>query len=262
MKNIVRLTLEIAREEVGVREEGGSNRGVRVNQYLQSVGLAPGNPWCASWVFWCIEQAAGKLVERNPFIRTGFCPYISRWANDGRILKPLPAVGDVFLLYGKDRKGIYRAHHTGFVIAVGPNRFGTAEGNTNTTGSPEGIGVFERTRSSAGDYKFVRWENMVEEDDAVLAPSFTLVVSGKTIVNMPIRGGRAMCPLDVWAKAFGFVLGWDNESQMPTFDGQAVPIEVATISGVKCAPVRDLVESAGELDVTVEGRKVIVARKQ
>lgn len=43
----------------GVREEGGENRGTLVESFLYSVGLAPGNPYCAAWI-----QALLGFVEK------------------------------------------------------------------------------------------------------------------------------------------------------------------------------------------------------
>ena len=53
--------LRIAQTQRGVRETGGANRGPQVEQYLASAKVAPGNPWCASFITWSLEQAGHKM---------------------------------------------------------------------------------------------------------------------------------------------------------------------------------------------------------
>ena len=65
-------TLKFAASQVGVMEDPpGSNRGKEVEQYLASVGVAPGNAWCAAFVYFCVEQAAQATGLANPLPKTG-----------------------------------------------------------------------------------------------------------------------------------------------------------------------------------------------
>lgn len=53
-----RVALAYAIREVGVKEEGGNNRGRRVQQYQQVTDLGgTGWPWCAAFVCWCYRMA-------------------------------------------------------------------------------------------------------------------------------------------------------------------------------------------------------------
>jgi putative modified peptide len=54
--------LEVAKGELakGVHEEG-VNTGTEVDQYLKAAGVGPGNPWCASFVTWSLQQAGHKM---------------------------------------------------------------------------------------------------------------------------------------------------------------------------------------------------------
>ena len=52
--------LGFAKSQRGVVEHG-TNTGPEVNKYLASAGVAPGNPWCASFVTWSLEQAGHKM---------------------------------------------------------------------------------------------------------------------------------------------------------------------------------------------------------
>jgi hypothetical protein len=52
--------LEVAAGELGVKE-AGANTGVEVNKYLEAAGVAPGNPWCAAFVTWALEESGHKM---------------------------------------------------------------------------------------------------------------------------------------------------------------------------------------------------------
>src|ERR1044071_3753890 len=113
---------------------------------------------------------------------------------------------------GRCSCGGSRACHTGFVTGVNGTQFDTWEGNTNLAGGREGIGVFQRTRSNNDRFCFVRWAELAPdvagggggggEDDG---PSYELFVGGskKALCSMPIREGRALCPVRLWGENLG-----------------------------------------------------------
>lgn len=156
MNDLVREALQVAQGELGVREVGSSNSGQRVDQYLASTGLDGGAPWCAAFVVWCIQRAAASLKLPSAFPRTAYCPTIAGWAKGLGCLHTTPADGDVFLKYGTVN-GVYRASHTGFVLAANGTKFATIEGNSNTTGSREGTSVVRLNRIASERFRFVRY---------------------------------------------------------------------------------------------------------
>ena len=141
---VVAKALEIAKSQSGVLEDPpGSNRGPQVEAYLKRAGCSPGDPWCASFVYWCFDEAAQALHLQNLLPRTGSC--MTHWSdtkgrkttarqatNNPSLVKP----GDVFIINHGNWKG-----HTGMVTAVGDGYITTVEGNTNISGSREGLGV-------------------------------------------------------------------------------------------------------------------------
>jgi hypothetical protein len=141
--------LEIAASQIGVLEDPpGSNRGVMVEKYLASAGCVPGDPWCASFVYWCFNEAAKSLNVNNPLTRTGGC--LSHWTrtkggkisclnatNNASLIQP----GFIFIMDHGRGKG-----HTGIVKSVSDGYIQTIEGNTNIEGSREGLGVAELKR--------------------------------------------------------------------------------------------------------------------
>ena len=146
--------LKIASSEIGVMEEPpGSNRGPKVDTYLRSVGINPASgsfPWCAAFVYWCFQQASQKLEVPNPAIRSA--GVLESWNRAGSSGVPrissieaqkepgLVKPGMVFVLSAGSGNG-----HTGLVEQVDGVVLTTIEGNTNTGGSREGVGVFRRT---------------------------------------------------------------------------------------------------------------------
>jgi len=52
--------LSVARTQLGVHEVG-TNAGPKVEAYLRAAGVGSGNPWCASFVTWSLEQTGHHM---------------------------------------------------------------------------------------------------------------------------------------------------------------------------------------------------------
>ncbi|TGE27757.1 CHAP domain-containing protein [Hymenobacter metallicola] len=147
--------LQIAMGELGVCEHPPfSNRGPRVNRYIERTGLQPGVFWCMCFVYWCFDEAAAQLGVANPCIRTGGC--LDHWQRaKGRVSRITaamarqdPAVvrpGQIFIIRTA-RPGTANAGHTGIVLEVNGGKLVTIEGNTNAGGSDNGGGVYRQTQ--------------------------------------------------------------------------------------------------------------------
>jgi len=101
-----------------------------------------------AFVYWCFDHSAGRLGQPNPLFRNG--GVLAQWNNRplNRIKASLPAnppqPGDIFIM--DLGKGI---GHTGLVQSIGADGYlHTIEGNTNDTGSREGIEVTKKIRSN------------------------------------------------------------------------------------------------------------------
>jgi hypothetical protein len=140
--------VNISSNEVGVTEVGNTNCGIRVNEYKASTWLDPREawPWCAAFVDWCVMQAMktdGPYSFERP--RTAGAWALEDWSleqdestwtlrNPDSDIKP----GDII---------IYKFSHVGFSIsAPSDGRITTVEGNTDSSGSREGGGVFVKSR--------------------------------------------------------------------------------------------------------------------
>lgn len=141
--------IKIARQEIGVSEDPpGSNSGPRIKEYLNSVKLGPGYPWCAAFVFWCFEQASVKLNRANPVVNSAAC--MNHWRRTkGMKILTLEAVynplliepGAVFIIRLGHGKG-----HTGIVTGIADGYIQTIEGNTNAGHSANGGSVLALQR--------------------------------------------------------------------------------------------------------------------
>jgi hypothetical protein len=165
---------------VGLREQGGNNRGLMIELFLREVAQPAGQPWCAAFVhhvgYWShFDHKSNKSVW--PLPATASCYVLGHYARTQGVLKDEPQAGDVFLLWSWIHG---RFAHTGVVARVredGTNPAGrrwfdcdTVEGNTNAAGEREGEGVLRRTRRfypnpGSGD-RFIRWADLDLRDAA------------------------------------------------------------------------------------------------
>ena len=143
--------LDTALAYVGTVERGGANRGPRVERYLRSVGLGPGNPWCAAYVSYVLDAAGVRapLDGRRRVIRSGlasrFVTARSIRASEAlRGVKPVPPGAVVVWRRGNGPYG-----HAGFAVDWDGASGETVEGNTSSgrAGSQrDGDGVWRRQR--------------------------------------------------------------------------------------------------------------------
>lgn len=146
--------------QIGVKELTGRNDGKDVEKYLKSTGNRKGDPYCSSFVHWCLEQCGIKNTV------TAFSPTSFNKKNivyqKNKFLKE-PQEGDVFCLW-IPQKG--RIGHTGFFRKrLNTRLYYTVEANTNqgaAVGSLadfDGEGVHKKIRSFHSTYSISRWGN-------------------------------------------------------------------------------------------------------
>ncbi len=143
--DLLDAAITFALTQVGVREVPvGSNRGPEVDEYLRSTNTPLGSFWCAAFVYFCFNKAAANIGKANPLIKTaGSLDHWNRTTakkitaadalNNPALIKP----GSIFII---DHGGGHG--HTGIVQKVDGGFVHTIEGNSNSNGSSNGIGVF------------------------------------------------------------------------------------------------------------------------
>ncbi len=169
-KRLIKILLKVAQKEVGTREVGGNNCGVRIRDYQRATDDRPLGPWpwCAAFVSWCIREwvaqpavrsALGwrtddEAEDRRPKTSRAF-GYID-WAREQNqfvlpaTVRPQPGM---IVVYDFSHIGIVKR-------AVGRTSFIAIEGNTNGRGDREsttGDGVWEKKRARSLVRNFVQW---------------------------------------------------------------------------------------------------------
>lgn len=105
-----RATVRRAQQWLGMTEDPpGSNRGIKIDEWLHRCGVSAGLPWCAAFASWCLDTVAiaGAQALGLHFPAT-----------------TLPLPGDVMWFPAGQGKG-----HCGIVTGVGPHEVMTIEGN-------------------------------------------------------------------------------------------------------------------------------------
>lgn len=140
--------VKIARAEIGTRETGNTNCGIRVNEYKSATWLPPKEswPWCAAFVDWVVMKAMetdGPYSFKRP--QTAGAWALEDWSLDqdeSTNTKTDPGsdikAGDIV---------IFKFSHVGFAIGTPrDDLLPTVEGNTDGSGSRDGGGVWAKTR--------------------------------------------------------------------------------------------------------------------
>lgn len=148
--------LNVAAKEIGYREgrdaNGNWNNRTKFNTWYadrvnNSTFLAVA--WCAifvSWVAW--KAGALSIIPIHAWTPAGLAWFKAR----GRVVST-PRRGDIVYFY---YASMGRVGHVGIVESVGNGYIVTIEGNTNTTGSSQGNGVYRLKRAITSSQIFCR----------------------------------------------------------------------------------------------------------
>ena len=153
MTKFVQTLLKVAKNEIGVKESGTSNRGLRVDEYQRATWLEQKDwgAWCAAFVCWCVREAMKETnTKETPGFRrprTAGAWDFERWslAQDSTTQTRKPPGNDI-------QPGdliVFKFSHIGIAQSA-PDRSGnftTIEGNSNSKGSRTGGMVCEGSRN-------------------------------------------------------------------------------------------------------------------
>ena len=252
LRNVLTADLIIwARSQLHVRElrdaaGNWTNDSPEIRSYMRSVGAPSGVAWCAGFAYYGVDLVTARHKVDNPLVRTAWCPTIKADARTRGILHTRPQAGDMGLLLNSNGE----AFHVYYVVAVDGDWVRTIEGNTNTAGSPEGIGVFERTRSVSSSV-YVRWLDLIPEPQAAIPAPYQLVRSGKVVAEMPVIDSRSWIKLRDWSTVFGEPApGWTGEA--PILGDWSPPVW-RLIGNLSYVPVTDLLDAYG-IGYTVDNK--------
>ena len=152
MSKLINEIVRIAKAEIGVREVGNTNCGVRVDEYKAATWLNPkkGWPWCAAFVCWVVREAmkSSGVKETKTFKRPRTA---AAWDFENWSLEQDETTWTRKIVGEDIRHGdivIFTFSHIGIALTA-PDENGfvlTAEGNTDVAGSREGGGVYQKSR--------------------------------------------------------------------------------------------------------------------
>ena len=149
-QSIPDLMASIARSKVGVREvPKNSNRGSDVEEFQRATWLdGSGWAWCAAFVCWVVKQIQDRGVDlkfKRPL--TAGAWDFERWAREQtlpvKLHKPRTKIkkGDIV---------VFTFSHIGIAVEDEANGYvKTVEGNTDSSGTREGGGVYEQKRKTS-----------------------------------------------------------------------------------------------------------------
>lgn len=151
--------------EVGVTESGCANCGPRVEEYLASVNLGRGYPWCSGFCHWSFRRcgnileparsfaAAAQFATAHEVFRKGQLRDDEE-ASIGHPMRRISEDGMTFCLwYGN----LNRIGHVGLIVGEDDDYLLTVEGNTSEAGSREGTTVKKRKRLKSTIYRINDW---------------------------------------------------------------------------------------------------------
>ncbi|MFG2670859.1 CHAP domain-containing protein [Streptomyces sp. NPDC048445] len=137
----------IAAAEIGYHEGKSGGHWNNKTKYAPAVaGLewADWQAWCATFVSWVAMTAGAAAL----FPRTASCAAGVAWFKARDRWSEYPAIGSQVFF------GPGGGSHTGLVVSYDATTITTIEGNTNTSGSAEGDGVYRKVRQRRDTYVY------------------------------------------------------------------------------------------------------------
>lgn len=137
---------------VGIREQGGNNKGPMVELIQETLGNAAQEAWCMAFMQTCIAYAEVKTGVKSPIYESEHCMTVWNKTPVKQRVKIYPARGAIVIW----RHGTSSAGHTGAFlegVGEGSKQMKCVEGNTESgltaSGSVErdGGGVYLTQRS-------------------------------------------------------------------------------------------------------------------
>lgn len=147
---LVNKSLELAISENGTKEKTGKNDGYKVEQYLKSVNLRRGNPYCAAFQYYVFMKINDSLSLNKsiPIAKTGLANGIYNVAKKNGSKGVYEAkINDLIVWkypdsYSGHIERIIKVKRGGWVTTIAGN---TSNGKTGS--QREGNGVFIRERN-------------------------------------------------------------------------------------------------------------------
>lgn len=195
--------VNLAASQVGYHEKASNaylddytaNSGSKnYNKYARDIGIANGQPWCATFVWWCM---AANGIPQSSYPQSAYVPTIKNWfAQRGQFGYRgtyVPKSGD-YIIFGD-------CDHVGIVEHVSGNYVNTIEGNTSNA---------VKRKSYRMDSTYILGYGVVNYSNDTTPPCISNVVvsdvseSGYTITcNISDESGVSYIAFPTWTHANG-----------------------------------------------------------
>lgn len=128
---------------VGIREQGGNNKGPMVELIQETIGRAEREAWCMAFMQTCLAYAENKSGQISPIYPSEHCQTVWNSTDRKQRVKTFPLPGAIVIW----KKGNTSSGHTGVVSEWRGQTFEAIEGNTES-----GISKGEVVRDGGGVY--------------------------------------------------------------------------------------------------------------
>jgi len=153
----LRALVDFCHNFVGVREEGGDNKGFWVSQFQEAVdGKASQEAWCLCFIMYCLKQVAKVYGDHALFKTEHVLTMWNRSPIECRMREPMEGAIMIWQYYDNAGKPTARGHAGVVKEVVSKELVTTIEGNTSNTDKEivrEGDVVAIKTRSVKGSPK-------------------------------------------------------------------------------------------------------------
>jgi hypothetical protein len=140
--------LKLAQSQVGYQEgrSGGHwNNHQKYSDQVPGLAWSDGQPWCCTFANWCFVQ--GGIAVPAGALTASCSAGVAAYKKVKRFTEYPVTGAQVF--YGKGG-----GTHTGIVLRWDDTSIWAVEGNTNTSGSAEGDGVYVKKRARRDPYVY------------------------------------------------------------------------------------------------------------
>lgn len=148
------LLIYAAEACVGIKEEGGNNKGLYVVELQKTVDARAGSEaWCMAAVQTWIAYVENKLGITSHLFSSEHCMTTWRKTLASKKVKSIPAPGAIIIW----KNGSSDSGHTGLVLDYQSNnkKMETIEGNTGSGNMRDGDGIYIKQRSKVKDGRLV-----------------------------------------------------------------------------------------------------------
>lgn len=153
-KDARNLLIYVAEACVGIKEEGGFNKGLYIEEIQKTVGnKAQQEPYCMATVQTWLAYVENKTGIISPIFASEHCMTTWRKTSTTKRVKKIPAPGAIIIW----KNGDTDSGHTGIVSDFqGVNKnFESIEGNTGSDNMREGDGIYIKQRNKIKNGKLV-----------------------------------------------------------------------------------------------------------